>query len=116
LEGKLAPRADVAESNDTAEKCDDIPLTGAFDAQGEFRAAPSPERTGVGHAVAWPNYIRDDGATMVSRDGSTNCFVNEELKDVHHGERGHGGQLRLAALPPSASEPRDWPDGSFPAR
>jgi hypothetical protein len=38
----LAPRAVVAESNETASNQADIPLTGAFDAKGAFGAAPSP--------------------------------------------------------------------------
>jgi hypothetical protein len=42
----LAPRAVVAESNETASNQADIPLTGAFDAKGAFGATPSPHPRG----------------------------------------------------------------------
>jgi hypothetical protein len=42
----LAPRAVVAESNETASNQADIPLTGAFDAKGAFGATPSPQPRG----------------------------------------------------------------------
>ena len=63
---------------------------------------------------------RGDGAIMVPQPGSPDspcgtgptCFVNVEFEGVRAG-CGRGGRLRLAALPPSTPEPRDWPDRAF---
>jgi hypothetical protein len=46
----LAPRADVAESNETAENQACVPLTGAFDAKRTFQPPPSPVGRGVTYA------------------------------------------------------------------